>query len=91
MVQPLPGAFANAATYGDFISGLLALFSLITLRAGWRFSLPLVWLFNIVGAGDLINAFRQTEVVPYFGATWYIPTFVVPFLGESRQVAALNV
>ncbi|MFG6102960.1 hypothetical protein U2F10_11955 [Leptothoe sp. EHU-05/26/07-4] len=31
VVQPLPGAFANAAAYGDFISGLLALFSLITL------------------------------------------------------------
>ncbi|WP_250565843.1 hypothetical protein [Adonisia turfae] len=31
VVQPLPGSSANAAAYGDFISGLLALFSLITL------------------------------------------------------------
>ncbi|EKV00232.1 hypothetical protein Lepto7375DRAFT_2335 [Leptolyngbya sp. PCC 7375] len=80
VAQPLPGSFANAAAYGDFMSGLLALFSLLALRASWRFSLPLVWLFNIVGAGDLINALHQAEVVPYFGTTWYIPTFVVPLL-----------
>ncbi|MEM9483136.1 MAG: hypothetical protein AAGA83_05540 [Cyanobacteria bacterium P01_F01_bin.116] len=80
VAQPLPGSFADAAAYGDFISGLLALFSLIALRASWRFSLPLVWLFNIVGTGDLLNALRQAEVIPYFGTTWYIPTFVVPLL-----------
>ncbi len=78
--QSLPVTFANAAAYGDFISGLLALLSLIALRASWRFSLPLVWFFNIVGTGDLLNALRHVEIVPYFGTTWYIPTFVVPLL-----------
>ena len=80
VAQPLPSLFADAAAYGDFVSSLLALLSLIALRARWRFSLALVWFFNIVGTGDLLNALRQAEVVPYFGTTWYIPTFVVPLL-----------
>ena len=80
VVQPLPSFFAYTAAYGDFISGLLALFSLIALRARWRFSLGLVWLFNIVGTVDLLNALRQAEVVPKLGTTWLIPTFLVPIL-----------
>lgn len=78
--QPLPRFFASAAAYGDFISGLLALASLIALRTRWSMSLALVWLFNIFGMVDLLNALRQAEVVPYLGTTWYIPTFVVPIL-----------
>ena len=80
VAQPLPGYFANAAAYGDFMSSLLAFLALLALRARWSLALALVWLFNIVGTGDLLNALRQAEVVPYFGTTWYIPTFVVPLL-----------
>lgn len=80
VAQPLPNYFAYAAAYGDFISGLLALVSLIGLRARWRFSLALVWLFNVVGTVDLFNALRQADVVPSLGTTWYIPTFLVPLL-----------
>ena len=80
VVQPLPNFFAYAAAYGDFISGLLAIVSLIALRARWGWALMLVWLFNLVGAVDLLNALRQAEVVPNLGTTWYIPTFLVPIL-----------
>ena len=80
IAQPLPSLFAYTAGYGDFISGLLALVSLIALRARWGLSLVLVWLFNIVGTVDLLNALRQAEAVPNLGTTWYIPTFVVPIL-----------
>lgn len=80
VAQPLPSFFAYPAAYGDFISGLLALFSLIALRARWGFSLALVWVFNIVGTVDLFNALRQANVVPSLGTTWYIPTFLVPLL-----------
>ena len=80
IAQPLPSFFAYTAGYGDFISGLLALVSLIALRARWGLSLVLVWLFNIVGTVDLLNALRQAEAVPNLGTTWYIPTFVVPIL-----------
>ncbi len=80
VVQPLPGAFANPAAYGDLVTGVLALLALITLRIGWTGALALVWLFNIVGTVDLLNALRQPNAVPDFGAAWYIPTFLVPAL-----------
>ena len=80
VAQSLPSTFAFPAAYGDFVSGLLALLSLLALRGGWGLALPLVWLFNIVGTVDLLNALRQAEAVPHLGTTWYIPTFLVPLL-----------
>ena len=80
VAQPLPGAFANPAAYGDLATGVLALLALIALRSGWAGASALVWLFNIVGTVDLLNALRQAEVVPDLGAAWYIPTFLVPLL-----------
>ena len=40
----------------------------------------MAWLVNIVGAMDLMNALRQPEGIPAFGAAWFIPTFLVPLL-----------
>jgi hypothetical protein len=76
----LPESFAYAAAYGDLISGLLAIASLIALRNSWVLALPLVWVFNVIGSLDLLNALRQAEAVPYLEGTWYIPTFFVPLL-----------
>lgn len=78
--QTLPGHFAIPAAYGDFLSGILALLSLVALRNRWSAAVSLVWLFNIVGSVDLVNALRHAEVVPSFGAAWYIPTMIVPLL-----------
>ena len=80
VAQPLPGNFANPAAYGDLATGVLALLALIVLRTGWAGALVLVWLFNIVGTVDLLNALRHVDVAPRFGAAWYIPTFLVPLL-----------
>ena len=38
----LPTFFAYTAAYGDLVSGLLALLSLVALRGGWGLTLPLV-------------------------------------------------
>jgi hypothetical protein len=76
----LPESFANAAAYGDFVTGLLAILALFLLRAEWRLAIPIVWIFSIFGAVDLLNALRNAEVVPYLGVTLFIPTFVVPLL-----------
>ncbi len=79
--QPgMPLDFAIAAAYGDLLSGILALVALIALRGRWAMAIPLVWVFNIVGAVDLANALRQDGAILYMGATWFIPTFVVPVL-----------
>ncbi len=80
VVQPLPAAFAIPAAYGDLVTGVLALLALIALRTGWVGAVVLVWLFNIVGTVDLLNALRQANVVVDFGAAWYIPTLFVPLL-----------
>lgn len=104
VAEGLPRSFALQAAYGDLASGLLALVSLVALRRRWGLALPIVWLFNTVGALDLINALRQADAVPYLSTTWYVPTFWVPLLlvthamifarllrhsGGSRPVATL--
>ena len=80
VAQPLPEEFANPAAYGDLLTGVLALLALVALRTGWAGALGLVWVFNVVGTVDLLNALRHTTVAPDFGAAWYIPTFFVPLL-----------
>ena len=80
VVLQLPENFAPAAAYGDLAAGILALLSLIALRNSWKGALGLVWLFNIVGTVDLLNALRHLEAVPSLGAAWYIPTMLVPLL-----------
>ncbi len=80
VAQPLPVGFANPAAYGDLAAGLLALLAFIALRTNWAGARALVWLFNIVGTVDLLNALRHVDVAPKFGAAWYIPTFLVPLL-----------
>ena len=81
LVSPsLPGDFASAAAYGDLASGLLAILCLFALRRSWALAIPVVWLFNVVGTLDLLNALRRADAVPDLAATWYIPTFFVPIL-----------
>ncbi len=80
VAQPLPTDFAIPAAYGDLLAGVLALVTLIVLRSGWAGAIPLVWLFNIVGTVDLLNALRHRGVAPNLGAAWFIPTFLVPLL-----------
>ena len=78
--QSLPNGFAVAAAYGDLAAGVLAILVVIALRSPRAGTTALVWLFNIVGTADLLNALSHTEAVPHLGAAWYIPTFWVPVL-----------
>ncbi len=80
LAQPLPDDFAIPAAYGDLLAGVLALLALVLLRGGSKGAIGAVWLFNVVGTVDLLNALRHVDVAPNFGAAWYIPTFIVPLL-----------
>ncbi len=80
VAQPLPDNFAIAAAYGDLLTGVLALLALVALRNRWVGAVAAVWLFNIIGTVDLLNALQHLEVVSLFGSTWYIPTMLVPLL-----------
>jgi hypothetical protein len=77
----VPAAFAIPAAYGDLLAALLALSAIAALRLAWSLAIALVWLFNLVGTLDLVNAFYQgirNDV--QLGAAYYIPTFAVPAL-----------
>lgn len=76
----LPSGFANAAAYGDLISGFLAIAVLVSLRYRWRTAIPLAWVFSVFGFGDLAYALSHAEAIPHLGTAWLIPTFVVPGL-----------
>ena len=83
VVSPdLPIAFARDAAYGDLTAAILALLALASLRSAW--GVAVVWLFNIWGTIDLLNAFYQANnagLVPgQLGATFFIPTLFVPLL-----------
>jgi len=83
IVHPLPVEFAQPAAYGDFITALLAILSMIALRKSWIIALPLIWIFNVIGTLDLLNALFQGARLNVFNnlaTAWYIPTFVVPAL-----------
>ena len=80
----LPAAFARPAAYGDLATSLLALAAFATLRRPP--GIMIVWLFNIVGTVDLLNAFYQGDrlgvaIAPGLqGAAYFIPTALVPLL-----------
>jgi hypothetical protein len=75
--------FSSPAAYGDLLAALLAFLGIIALRQAWRISIPLVWLFNVVGLLDLLIAvslgLRFTED-GHLGATFFIPAIIVPAL-----------
>jgi hypothetical protein len=84
VVSPLlPSAFAVPAAYGDLVATLLALAASLALSRRVPWAIPLVWVFNVWGASDLLFAFYQGGVTApldprTLGAAFYIPTVVVP-------------
>ncbi len=56
-------------------------FGAIRLKVSW--ALASVWIFNIVGLLDLLNAMARGIMYGpdgYFGATYWIPATIVPLL-----------
>ncbi len=76
----MPEGFAKPAAYGDLLTGILALAAFVALHMDWRAKFALVWIYTVVGLVDLGKALPQTDVAPFFGAAWYIPTMLVPLL-----------
>jgi len=76
--------FARGLAYGDLATATLALISLAALRTRWAG--VLVWIFNIFGTADLLNAFYQGSRLSLaatpgtLGAAYFIPIFGVPLL-----------
>jgi hypothetical protein len=86
VVSPdLPVTFARDAAFGDIIAAVLALLALLALAAlRSKTAIFLVWVFNIWGTLDLLNAFYQANAAGLqpgqLGAAYFIPTGFVPLL-----------
>ncbi|MDP4826229.1 MAG: hypothetical protein NWR73_00980 [Flavobacteriales bacterium] len=61
-----PADFLTTVGILDFSTAVLAILASIALKNKWNFAIPLVWIFNVVGFGDLITAFPQ-----FFGLKLY--------------------
>jgi hypothetical protein len=90
VVSPdLPSAFAYSAAYGDIIAATLALLSFLSLPRGA--GIVIAWIFNLWGTLDLLNAFYQANhaglLAGQLGATYFIPTLVVPLLLITHGLA----
>jgi len=82
VASDLPMTFARDAAFGDLAAAVLALLALVALRSRW--GIGLAWVFNVWGPLDLLNAFYQAGASGLspgqFGAAYFLPTFIVPFL-----------
>ena len=90
VVSPdLPSAFAHSAAYGDIIAATLALLSLLWQPRGT--GVVFAWIFNLWGSADILNAFYQANhaglLAGQLGATYFIPTLVVPLLLMTHGLA----
>jgi len=88
----LPQGFATPVAYGDLATALLAILALLTVRVRFLFW-PLVWVFNLVGLVDLVNATARAvsvnlpSVAGQLGAAYAIPMLYVPALFWTHVVA----
>ncbi|HMI52400.1 MAG TPA: hypothetical protein VK525_12865 [Candidatus Saccharimonadales bacterium] len=85
----LPSTFAHSAAYGDIVAATLALLSLLALPNS--VGIAMAWIFNLWGTVDLLNAFYQANHAGMragqLGATYFIPTLVVPLLLITHALA----
>ena len=85
----LPSAFAHPAAYGDIAAATLALLCLATLQS--RAGVVIAWIFNLWGSFDLLSAFyyaAEAGLVPgELGATYFIPTVLVPLMLITHALA----
>ena len=84
VASPPPAGFAAPTAYGDVVTALLALLALVAVRKARPLAAPLVWVFNIIGAADLVlaavNAQRYGLASYSIGVAYVLPILVVPAL-----------
>ncbi|MCA6121851.1 hypothetical protein J6500_08045 [Bradyrhizobium sp. WSM 1704] len=85
--------FASKVAWGDFIAAVLAVLSMAALSWRWSIAIPVVWLFNIWGTIDLLNAYymgaTQLRDPGLMGAGIYVPALYVPLLLVSHVLSFL--
>jgi hypothetical protein len=88
----IPREFTAPAALGDLVAAVLALISIPAVVTRARAAKPIVWLFNIVGSLDLINAIALATIydaAPLMGPAYWIPAFWVPALLVTHYLTFL--
>jgi hypothetical protein len=87
----LSSPVGNQIAWGDFVAAVLALLSIAALTWRWAFAIPIVWISNLWGTADLLNAYykgvTQVADVGLFGAGIYVPALFVPILLTAHMLA----
>jgi hypothetical protein len=81
--------FAYPAAFGDLLAAVLALVALWAVVQDWRSARFLVWVFNLEGTIDLINAIVLAQLhgaAAFMGAAYWIPAFWVPALLVTHYI-----
>jgi len=89
----LSSDFASKVGWGDLVAAAFALFSMAALSWRWSIAIPVVWIFNIWGTLDLLNAYymgaTQLRDPGLMGAGIYLPALYVPLLLVSHALIFL--
>jgi len=81
--------FAYPAALGDLLAAVLALIAIPAVATRARIAPILVWIFNIEGSLDLLNAIVLAliyDASPFMGAAYWIPAFWVPALLVTHYI-----
>ncbi|MDX1404594.1 MAG: hypothetical protein R3192_08650 [Woeseiaceae bacterium] len=85
--EALDPRFADPAAYGNLVAALLALAALFILPLSRRIGILSIWVFNVWGLADLLNAVARGLLhTPdgALGAAYWIPSLIVPLLMVSH-------
>ena len=88
----MPTQFTYPAAFGDLLTAVLAMVAIPAVATRARSAKLLVWLFNIVGSVDLIDAITLAtayDAAPFMGAAYWIPAFWVPALLVTHYLTFL--
>ena len=88
----MPTQFTYPAAFGDLLTAVLAMVAIPAVATRARSAKSLVWLFNIVGSVDLIDAITLAtayDAAPFMGPAYWIPAFWVPALLVTHYLTFL--
>jgi hypothetical protein len=84
--------FAYPAAFGDLLTALLALIAIWAVMSQFKSAHYLLWVFNVVGTIDLLNAIVLATIynaAGFMGAAYWIPAFWVPALLVTHYIVFL--
>lgn len=66
----------------DYSVSILAIVTTYALKVKWKYSIPLVWFFNIWGFADLMTALPQASALEFYnfdiGGIWWMSVIIGP-------------